>query len=254
MNRDNPEGSATSKGDSMLSVIGSISVVIPAFNEEKRVAPTLASIHDYLVKNAERSEIIVVDDGSSDKTAELVSAVAAEKGSIRLLHGSTNRGKGDSVRRGILEASGDLILMSDADLSTPIEEVEKFFPWIEQGYDIVIGSRALKESDLIQKQPWYRQSMGRVFNLLVRTIVLEGLYDTQCGFKMFRSGPAKKIFAALKTEGFAFDVEVLLRARKIGCRIKETPVRWINSPQSKIRIMRDSFRMFLDLLKIRMSV
>jgi dolichyl-phosphate beta-glucosyltransferase len=231
-----------------------ISVVIPAFNEEKRIAPTLASIHDYLGKNAERFEIIVVDDGSSDKTAEVVSAVGAEKESIRLLSDPGNRGKGFAVRKGILEASGDLILMTDSDLSTPIEEVEKFLPWIEQGYDIVIGSRALKESDLIRKQPLYRQSMGKFFNLLVRTIVLGGFHDTQCGFKMFRSGPAKKIFASLKTEGFAFDVEAILRAKKIGCRIKEVPVRWINSPQSKVRVIRDSFRMFLDLLRIRMSV
>jgi dolichyl-phosphate beta-glucosyltransferase len=231
-----------------------ISVVIPAFNEEKRIAPTLASIHDYLGKNAERFEIIVVDDGSSDKTAEVVSAVGAEKESIRLLSDPGNRGKGFAVRKGILEASGDLILMTDSDLSTPIEEVEKFLPWIEQGYDIVMGSRALKESDLIRKQPLYRQSMGKFFNLLVRTIVLGGFHDTQCGFKMFRSGPAKKIFSSLKTEGFAFDVEAILRAKKIGCRIKEVPVRWINSPQSKVRVIRDSFRMFLDLLRIRMSV
>jgi dolichyl-phosphate beta-glucosyltransferase len=231
-----------------------ISVVIPAYNEEKRIAPTLALIHDYLGRNAERFEIIVVDDGSSDKTAEMVSAVAAEKGGIRLLTSPENRGKGFSVRRGVLEASGELILMSDADLSTPIEEVEKFIPWIEQGFDVVIGSRALKESDLIQKQPWYRQSMGRVFNLLVKTIVLGGVHDTQCGFKMFRSGPARKIFASLKTEGFAFDVEALFLAKKFGYRIKEVPVRWINSPQSKVRIMRDSLRMLLDLLRIRMSI
>jgi dolichyl-phosphate beta-glucosyltransferase len=232
----------------------SLSVVIPAFNEEKRIAPTLAAIHDYLKKNAEQFEIIVVDDGSSDNTAAVVSAAGAEKGSIRLLSGAGNRGKGFAVRRGILEASGDLILMSDSDLSTPIEEVEKFLPWIEQGYDIVIGSRALKESDLIRRQPLYRQSMGKVFNLLVRTIVLGGFHDTQCGFKMFRAGPAKKIFSSLKTEGFAFDVEAILRARKIGCRIKEVPVRWINSPQSKVKVIRDSFKMFLDLLRIRMSV
>jgi dolichyl-phosphate beta-glucosyltransferase len=235
-------------------LIESISIVIPAYNEEGRILPTLRMIDDYLRNKDRTYEIIVVDDASSDKTSEIVSAVAAEKGSIRLLLGSANRGKGFSVRRGILEASGDLILMSDADLSTPIEEVEKFFPWIERGYDVVIGSRALKESDIIQKQPWYRQLMGKVFNLLVRTIVRGGLHDTQCGFKMFRSRPAKKIFASLKTEGFAFDVEALLRAKKIGCRIKEVPVKWINSPQSKVRIVRDSLRMFLDLLCIRLSV
>lgn len=217
-----------------------------------RIAPTLKAVFDYLVKNAERFEIIVVDDGSSDKTAEIVSGLAAEKDPIRLLRREENRGKGFSVRRGMLEATGDLILISDADLSTPIEEVEKLLPWIGKGFDIVIGSRALRESKIEKKQPWYRQSMGKVFNALVRTLVFGGFHDTQCGFKLFTSKAARDLFSVMKIKGFAFDVEALFLAKKMGYGIKEVPVRWLNSPLSKVRVLRDSSGMFLDLLKIRL--
>lgn len=237
-------------GDSVF-LIKSISIVIPAFNEEKRILPTIRKIDDYLRENAEESEIIIVNDGSIDNTSEIIGNLSEGNENIKLLNCSSNKGKGFSVKTGVLNSACDLVLFSDADLSTPIEEVEKFLPWIEAGYDIVIGSRALTESEIIEKQSWYRQSMGKIFNLLVRTIVLGGIYDTQCGFKLFRSGPAKEIFEPLKTEGFAFDVEALLRAQRMGYQIKEVPVRWINSPQSKVRMLRDSFRMFIDLLRIR---
>jgi dolichyl-phosphate beta-glucosyltransferase len=235
-------------------MIQSISVVIPAFNEERRILPTLRMIDDYLRDNARRYEIIVVDDGSSDNTLEVVRGESERVKHIRLISNEINRGKGFSVRRGVLSARHDLVLISDADLSTPIEEVAKFLPWVEKGYDVVIGSRALRESDIIRKQPWYRQTMGKTFNVLVRTIVLGGFRDTQCGFKMFGAAAGKKVFESLKTERFAFDVEALLRAKKIGYRIKEVPVRWVNSPQSRVRVLRDSVRMFLDLVCIRLSV
>jgi dolichyl-phosphate beta-glucosyltransferase len=235
-------------------MIQSISVVIPAFNEERRILPTLRMIDDYLRDNARRYEIIVVDDGSSDNTLEVVRGESERVKHIRLISNEINRGKGFSVRRGVLSARHDLVLISDADLSTPIEEVAKFLPWVEKGYDVVIGSRALRESDIIRKQPWYRQTMGKTFNVLVRTIVLGGFRDTQCGFKMFGAAAGKKVFESLKTERFAFDVEALLRAKKIGYRIKEVPVRWVNSPQSRVRVLRDSVRMFLDLVRIRLSV
>jgi dolichyl-phosphate beta-glucosyltransferase len=235
-------------------MIESISIVIPAFNEERRILPTLRMIDDYLRDNARRYEIIVVDDGSSDNTLEVVRGGSERFGHIRLIGNEINRGKGFSVKRGVLSAHHDLVLISDADLSTPIEEVAKFLPWVEKGYDVVIGSRALRESDIIRKQPWYRQTMGKTFNFLVRIIVLGGFRDTQCGFKMFRAAAGKKVFESLKTERFAFDVEALLRAKKIGYRIKEVPVRWVNSPQSRVRVLRDSARMFLDLVCIRLSV
>jgi dolichyl-phosphate beta-glucosyltransferase len=235
-------------------MIQSISVVIPAFNEGGRILPTLRMIDDYLRDNAHRYEIIVVDDGSSDNTLEVVRGESERLKHIRLISNEINRGKGFSVRRGVMSAHHDLVLISDADLSTPIEEVAKFLPWVEKGYDVVIGSRALRESDIIRKQPWYRQTMGKTFNVLVRTIVLGGFRDTQCGFKMFRAAAGKKVFESLKTERFAFDVEALLRAKKSGYRIKEVPVRWVNSPQSRVRVLRDSVRMFLDLLRIRLSI
>jgi dolichyl-phosphate beta-glucosyltransferase len=235
-------------------MIQSISVVIPAFNEGGRILPTLRMIDDYLRDNAHRYEIIVVDDGSSDNTLEVVRGEGERLKHIRLISNEINRGKGFSVRRGVLSAHHDLVLISDADLSTPIEEVAKFLPWVEKGYDVVIGSRALRESDIIRKQPWYRQTMGKTFNVIVRTIVLGGFRDTQCGFKMFSAAAGKKVFESLKTERFAFDVEALLRAKKIGYRIKEVPVRWVNSPQSRVRVLRDSVRMFLDLVCIRLSV
>jgi dolichyl-phosphate beta-glucosyltransferase len=238
----------------MEPMIESISIVIPAFNEEDRILPTLRMIDDYLRDRVRGYEIIVVDDGSSDNTMKVVRSECGRLKSVRLLSNEANRGKGFSVRRGVMGARHDLVLVSDADLSTPIEEVSKFLPWVEKGYDVVIGSRALKESDIIRRQPWYRQTMGKTFNLLVRIVVLGGFHDTQCGFKMFRTPAGKKIFESLKTEGFAFDVEALLRAKKIGYRVKEVPVRWINSPQSKVRVLRDSARMFLDLVRIRLSL
>lgn len=237
----------------MGTVIKSLSVVIPAFNEEKRIGATIQRIYDYLKEKSETFEIIVVDDGSSDNTIDVVSNVSERIKNIRLLSNGTNKGKGFSVKNGILNSTCSLVLISDADLSTPIEEVEKFLPWIDSGYDIVIGSRGLEESEILKKQPWYRQSMGKTFNKMVKILVLGDFNDTQCGFKLFKSGTAKKVFSLSKMDGFAFDVEILFIAKKMGYRTKEVPVRWINSPHSKVRIMRDSLKMFFDLLRIRFS-
>lgn len=237
----------------MPSLIKSISIVIPAFNEEKRIMPTIQKIYAYLKSNVALFEIFVVDDGSSDNTREVVNDLSGEIRGIKLLSNESNRGKGFSVRSGVLNANCALILLSDADLSTPIEEVEKLLPYLEQGYDIVIGSRGLKESDIIKRQAWYRQLMGKTFNLLVKTILFTGIEDTQCGFKLFKTDLAKKVFGLSKIDGFAFDVELLLIAKRMGYRIKEVPVRWINSPQSRVRIVGDSFKMFIDLLRIRLS-
>ncbi len=237
----------------MSPLIKSISVVIPAYNEEGRILPTIRKIGDYLKERAEEFEMIVVDDGSSDHTAAIVLKESEKMRNLRLLINESNRGKGFSVRRGVLSSSCSLVLLSDADLSTPIQEVEKFLALIEDGFDIVIGSRALQGSDIIKKQPWYRQSMGRLFNVLVRAFVFGGFHDTQCGFKLFTSDSAKKVFGKAKISGFAFDVEALLLAREMGYRIKEVPVKWMNSPQSSVRVIRDSLRMLLDLLRIRLS-
>lgn len=235
----------------MGAIIKSISVVIPAFNEEDRIGATIQKIYDYLKEKSETFEIIVVDDGSSDNTVDVVRNASERIKNIKVLSNGSNKGKGFSVRNGILNSTCSLVLISDADLSTPIEEIEKFFPWIDSGYDIVIGSRGLEESEILKKQPWYRQSMGKTFNEMVKILVLNDFDDTQCGFKIFKSDAAKRVFSLSKIDGFAFDVEILFIAKKMGFRTKEVPVRWINSPQSRVKIMRDPLKMFLDLFRIR---
>jgi dolichyl-phosphate beta-glucosyltransferase len=172
-------------------------------------------------------------------------------GSHQILCNEQNRGKGYSVRRGALEAAGEVVLFSDADLSTPIEEVEKLERALRDGADVAIGSRALAESDIQIRQPFYRERMGKVFNLLVRLLVFPGISDTQCGFKAFTREATREIFSRQTLPGFAFDVEILYIARLLRCRVKEVPVIWRDSPQTKVGALRDSFRMFRDILKVR---
>ncbi|MCX7917396.1 MAG: glycosyltransferase family 2 protein [bacterium] len=228
-----------------------ISVIIPAYNEEKRILKTLEKIYKYFKDRNYNFEIIVVDDGSQDSTVKIVDEFSKDKKQVKILRHSKNMGKGAAVKTGILNAIGDLILFTDADLSTPIEEFEKLKKSIENGFDIVIGSRGVKESKIVVPQPWYRRIIGRVFPLLVRLLVIRDFKDTQCGFKLFKKEPAKKIFNGLKTTGFAFDVEVLARGKKEGYKIAEVGVVWYNSFYSSVKIFNDSFKMFFSLLKIR---
>jgi dolichyl-phosphate beta-glucosyltransferase len=196
-------------------------------------------------------EIIVVDDGSNDNTGEVVRKAAEKHPAISVLRNSKNKGKGHSVRRGVLCSKGAFVLMSDADLSTPIEEVEKLYKALEDGCCIAIGSRAVSGSRMLKKQPWYRQFMGRTFNTFIRALAVIEIHDTQCGFKLFTEDAAKRVFALQRIERFAFDVEALYLAKKMGFGIKEVPVVWIHSPDSKVGIIKDSLRMMRDLLKIR---
>ncbi|MDA8169161.1 MAG: glycosyltransferase family 2 protein [Nitrospiraceae bacterium] len=228
----------------------SLSVIIPAYNEEARLASTVCRIHDYLKRQGREFEIIVVDDGSADGTAALARGLAAELG-IKFIHNPVNSGKGFACKTGVMAARYGLSLICDADLSTPVEELEKMLPFPGQGCDIVIGSRALPGSDIRRRQPWYRQGMGKTFNLLVRLILFGGIRDTQCGFKLFRTDVAKELFGAGLVKGFSFDVEILYLARLSGRRIKEVPVRWTNEPNSRVRLFRDPARMFAELIKIR---
>lgn len=228
-----------------------ISVIIPAYNEEARIQPTVERISSYLQENFSEFEIIVVDDGSSDSTLTVIQNLSNKFPNIRLIHYPGNSGKGYAIKTGVLSSSGKFLLTCDADLSTPIEELEKLMPFIHKDFDIVIGSRGLQESDIIVRQPWYRQRMGKIFNILVRILVLRGLKDTQCGFKLFRGDTARKLFKKSHINGFSFDVEILFLAEKEGYRIKEVPVRWLNSPNSKVKIIHDSMNMFLELFRIR---
>lgn len=228
-----------------------LSIVIPAYNEALRIGDTLDRIGDYLKSCGYSSEIIVVDDGSHDDTEKVVRKTAEKHSAIVLLQNGMNKGKGYSVKRGVLSSRGRFVLMSDADLSTPIEEIGKLFKELEEGYDIAIGSRSVSGSKVLKRQTWYRQLMGKIFNKIVQAIAVSGIRDTQCGFKLFKGDAARMVFARLRIERFAFDVEALYLAKKMGFRIREAPVVWVNSPDSKVSIFRDSLRMMRDLLKIR---
>ncbi len=230
-----------------------LSVVVPAFNEEQRIGTTLEQICEYLSRQPYSWEIVLVDDGSQDKTV----AVARQSMAGRSLHTvshESNQGKGAAIKHGMVAARGQVRLFSDADLSTPIEEVSRLLQALEEGYDIAIGSRGLKESRIELHQAWYREMMGRIFNLMVRLLVLGGIKDTQCGFKLFTAQAAQSLFPLQSMQGFAFDVEILLRARQKGFKIKEVPVRWINSPESRIHPLIDSTKMFVDLVKLRLGL
>ncbi len=228
----------------------SISIVIPAYNEEKRINKTIQLILKYLKKRGFDYEIVVVDDGSKDKTIQTVSQI--KENNLTILKNIPNRGKGYTVRRGMLEAKKDLILFTDADNSTPIEELDNFLKYINN-YDIIIASRNMKESDIKIKQPLIRSTLGKIFPLLVKLIAVKGIKDTQCGFKLFKKEAAKKIFEKQTMERFAFDVEILYIARKYKLNIKELPVVWINDEGSKVDPIKDSISMFLDLLKVKVN-
>lgn len=228
-----------------------ISVVVPAYNEANRIPPSLDRIVRYMQERHSDYEIIVVDDGSTDGTGAGVRRQFESNARVAVIDYGGNRGKGYAVRQGMSRATGDLVVFSDADLSTPIEEIEKMLPLVEQGYDIVIGSRAHALAEIREHQPLYRELGGKLFNLMVRLIVMPGLHDTQCGFKLFRRATTAPILPYLRIDGFAFDVELLALARAAGLRIAEVPVVWINSLTSRVRLSAAS-RAYLDLIGIRL--
>lgn len=235
-----------------------LSLIIPAYNESSRIGPTLEKTFAYLNAQTYDAEVLVVDDGSKDATADVVrSQLATLNTSPRvtgtLLEQVPNAGKGAAVRRGMLEAKGAIRIFTDADLSTPIHEIEKVVSNIERDHmDVVVGSRALEGRQLVKKhQPWYREFMGRVFNIFVQVFVLRGIKDTQCGFKGFRGDVAEKLFTQQKVMGFSFDVEILYLARKAGYKIKEVAVEWYNDERTTVGALSDSSKMFLELLRIR---
>ena len=231
-----------------------ISVVIPAYNEENRLPLTVNRIHGYLSRRSFPFEIIIVDDCSTDRTIEIAEQFCRSKHVTRLVRNSANYGKGFSVKQGVLEARGHYILFSDADLSTPIEELERLLQTMMDGKcDIAIASRAHRDSDIRVFQPWYRSAMGQTFNKLVQMLAVKGFKDTQCGFKCFTRSAAMRIFPQQQLSRFSFDVEVLYIAQKAGYVIQEFPVTWINSPDSRVHVIADSARMLVDLLRIRLN-
>lgn len=230
-----------------------LSIIIPAYNEEKRLIPTLRKICAYLSRQDFSYEIIAVDDGSSDDTLKIMKDFARSNEHVVVLSNGQNRGKGYTVRNGMLAAQGRYVFFTDADLSTPIDEIEKCLPYLENGYDVVIGSRSLPDSDIVIHQPWYRETMGKIFNLLVNIVLLKGIIDTQCGFKGFKREAAQRIFSRCMINGFSFDVEALYLARKCNLKIKEVPIRWENSTLSKVSPIKHSIQMFKDLLGVKIK-
>ena len=225
----------------------SISIIIPAFNEESRLPATLDKVRGYLDRSAwDFAEILVVDDGSRDGTVQ-----AARDAGARVLENPGNRGKGYSVRRGMLEAKGEWALFTDADLSAPIEDVEKLWAAVERGdVRVAIGSRALDRSLVGVHQPAFREAMGRIFNLTMRLITGLPYRDTQCGFKLFETNAAREIFSRQRLDGFGFDVEVLFIARRLGHVAAEVPVRWNNVAGTTVSLWRGVMA-FLDPVKVR---
>lgn len=226
-----------------------LSLVVPAYNEEKRLPATLAKMHAFLSQQPFDCQVLVVDDGSADGTAGVVEAAMAGFPQLRLLR-EPHRGKGHAVRKGMLAASGHHVMFCDADLSMPIEELPKFPAALEGPYGIAIASREVPGARRIG-EPSHRHLMGRVFNLIVRLLAVPGLQDTQCGFKCFTREAAQRIFGLQVVDGFGFDVEVLYIARKLGIGITEVPIDWYHSPSSRVDPIRDTVRMFNDVLLVR---
>lgn len=227
------------------------SIVIPAFNESARLGATLEKVLAYVHAQQWNAEVLVVDDGSRDNTAEIVREYAAKDPALHLVENPGNRGKGYSVRNGMLHAQGQIVLFSDADLSSPIEEAPKLFAALEAGADIAIGSRWLRSETQTQRQPLHRQIFGRIFNLLLRLTLGLHFADTQCGFKAFRRAAVDKIFPLQRIERWGFDPEILFLARKLGFKVKEVPVAWGHSGGTRIHPLIDGSRMFQEMLRIR---
>jgi dolichyl-phosphate beta-glucosyltransferase len=227
------------------------SVVIPAYNESQRIAPTLDRVLAYIAEQGWGAEVIVVNDGSRDSTADIVRAYAERYPIVRLVENPGNRGKGYSVRNGMLNATGGVLLFSDADLSCPIEEAQKLFAAIGAGADIAIGSRWLQAELQTERQPFYRQLFGRLFNLLLRLVLGLKFTDTQCGFKAFTRRAALAIFPRQRIERWGFDPELLFLANKCGFKTSEVAVRWAHDKRSKISPLRDGLRMVAEMLRVR---
>ena len=228
-----------------------LSVVIPAYNEEARIGPTLEQMAAYLDAQPYSWEMMVVSDGSSDKTDSMVDAFAAKHPNARLIAYKPNQGKGNAVRVGMLAAKGERVLFMDADLATPPGETEKVMGHMDKGADVVIGSRPLKESKLEVRQPLHREAFGRMSNMIVQAVGVHGIKDTQCGFKLFTQKAAKDIFSRCKMNGFSFDMEALMIARDLGLRIDEVPIRWADQVGSKVVLWRDAPKVLLDLFRMR---
>ncbi len=226
-----------------------LSLIIPAFNEEARIEASLKNALEFFDSKSFSYEILVVDDGSSDRTIEVVSKF--ESPNLKLIAQPKNKGKGAAVTRGMLEANGKIRVFSDADFSTPVAEIEKVITAMSLGTEVFIGSRALDYTMIKKHQPAYREFMGKTFNKLVQLFLISGIKDTQCGFKGFTAKAALEIFSRMKIEGFGFDLEIIYLADKLGFHISEVPVEWYNDERSTVNPIKDSITMFFDIFKVK---
>jgi dolichyl-phosphate beta-glucosyltransferase len=233
--------------------MSSVSIVIPAYQEAHRLPPTLEQIDAWMRTAGRPVEIWIVVEPGTDGTGEIAAAAAARQPYLRVIANAVHRGKGFAVRTGMQAATGDLVFYMDCDLSVPLREVDAFADHFDAhaDVDVLIGNRQHAQSRITQYQSWLRRRMGQTFNALLRRLALVGVHDTQCGFKAFRKGAAQAIFARQQLDGFAFDVEVLLLAKKLGFHVADLPVEWRNSPESKVHLVRDSLRMLFDALRVR---
>jgi dolichyl-phosphate beta-glucosyltransferase len=227
-----------------------LSLVVPCFNEESRLPASLPAVEAYLGQRGCGFEVVLVDDGSTDGTASFIREAERRQAHIHAVTLDRNRGKGRALVEGVARTQGALVLVSDADFSAPIQELPKLEAALAAGADVAIGSRAKRGAREVD-QPWYRRLMGKVFNLIVQGLLLPGLWDTQCGFKLFRGPVARELFGKVRTAGFAYDVEVLYLARRSGYEVREVPVRWMNSATTRVDAFRHSGEMLRDILRIR---
>jgi dolichyl-phosphate beta-glucosyltransferase len=228
-----------------------LSIIIPAHNEESRLPRTLEQIFQFLSQQSYTAEVVVVENGSSDRTLELAQEFARIHQNLIVLH-EERRGKGNAVQRGILEAHGEYRFICDADLSMPIEELEKFLPPTLTGFDVAIGSREAPGA-IRYNEPNYRHFGGRAINLLIRMLILPGLNDTQCGFKCFHASTAESLFRQQTLTGWSFDIEILYLARRKKLRVREIPIQWYYDPESKVSAVRDALRMISDIFRIHLN-
>lgn len=230
-----------------------ISLIIPCFNEEKRLGKSLKILAEFLMNRPDEFEIIIVNDGSTDRTTEVANSHSKNFSNFSLINFPHHRGKGAAINAGFKKASGEVVVFTDADFSTPISEIDKLLSKLNSGFDIAIGSRAIDQTLVKKHQNFFREMMGKSFNLLVQNLAVPGISDTQCGFKAFNANTCAKIFEKQIISGFGFDVELLYLARKLGLKVAEIPVLWYNDPASRVQPFKDSLISLYELLKIRLA-
>ena len=227
-----------------------LSVVIPAYNEEERLSRTLPKILNFFESRDYSSEIIIANDGSRDKTAEIVQEFIAKHPQLRLVNLKKNQGKGGALRQGVLASKGEWVLFMDADLSTPLKEIDKFWPY-SKDFFVIIGSRKMSGAEIVTRQSFLRENLGKVFTFLTNTLATGNLSDVTCGFKLFHGDLARTLFKLGIINDWSFDAEILFLAQKFGHRIKEVPVEWHNDPRTKVSMLKDGVNAFKGLLRIR---